>query len=528
MQSALKPLAALRAGWPTNLLVGVAVLAIGFAYSSLFTLGERFGFAVGVEYWLFRPTDNAPLVILVLSAWLFYRRWYRVQSMPRGAAHPVWIASSVGAAVAVHAWAVYTRAYDLEIVSLVFGMSALVLASWGRAGLRALWLPLLFLLFAIPMPAPLLLAIVFKLQIWTAQFAGLLLYSIGIPVLVSGDQIIRATQTFQVIEGCSGMRSIETLTMLSILMVDLFGRRGWHAAVLVLAAPLVAFFLNGFRVLTLILNPHSEIIAIHNLQGIAILLVGLLLIYALDMAIERLRGGEQQPAWEIDDRPARGSATNLWLGCALGALAIGTLSSALLVPSWTEPARQSARVLNAVAPQLVEWTATDVEADFIYQGSVRFGEVVHRTYALDEAPVGVFVGLADLGQRGGSPISPLTARPGTGWMEVEHGLVSLPGLEQPVEFIEYSKGKQRKLVYHWYEGHMGLAAESLRSLAALDRSPLQRTRPLYVVRLETPITGHRAGDRESAAARLVTVYDRLAPALERLQAPEGAGLTQSG
>jgi exosortase/archaeosortase family protein len=396
-----------------------------------------------------------------------------------------------------------------------------VLAAWGRAGLRALWLPLFFLLFAIPMPAPLLLAIVFKLQIWTAQFSGLLLYSIGIPVLVSGDQIVRATQTFQVIEGCSGMRSIETLTMLSILMVDLFGRRGGHAAALILAAPLVAFFLNGFRVLTLILNPHSEIIAIHNLQGIAILLVGLMIIYALDSLIEtataRLRGGVQRPAWEISDSPARGSTSNVPLWCALGALALGTTFSALTVPSWSEPPRPYARVQSVVAPLLSDWTATDVAADYAFQGSLRFGELFHRTYAIDGVPVVVYIGTADLGQRGGSPISPLTMRPGTGWMETIAQNAELPGLEHPVDSIEYRKGKQRQLVYHWYEGHRGLAAETLRSLTAVDRSALRREQPLYVVRLETPITGHLESDRQAAAARLASVHARLAPALDSLE-----------
>ncbi len=521
MQTASKPLAALRAAWPTPLWVGAAVLAIGFAYSSLFTLGERFGFATGVEYWLFRPTDNAPLVILVLAGWLFYRRAYRVQSMPRSAAHPLWIAACIGAAIAVHAWATHTQAHDLEIISLVLGLCGLVLAAWGRAGLRALWLPLFFLLFAIPMPAPLLLAIVFKLQLWTAQFAGLLLYSLGIPVLVSGDQIIRATQTFQVIEGCSGMRSIETLTMLSILMVDLFGRRGWHATTLIFAAPLVAFFLNGFRVLTLILNPHSEIIAIHNLQGIAILLVGLLLIYALDSlletATERLSGGVQRAAWEISERPTQGSTSSLPLWCALGALALGTALSALTVPSWSEPPRPFARVQGVVAPLLSEWTATDIAADYAFQGSMRFSELFHRTYALDGAPVVVYIGTADLGQRGGSPISPLTMRPGSGWLQTNVRSVELPGLEHPVDAIEYSKGKQRQLVYHWYEGHQGLAAETLRSLTAVDRSALRREQPLFVVRLETPITGHLEIDRQDAAARLATVYARLAPALDSLE-----------
>ena len=47
------------------------------------------------------------------------------------------------------------------------------------------------------------------------------------------------------------------------------------APLLLLAAPPVAFMMNGFRALTLIFNPHSDIATIHNAQGIAVLMAGL-------------------------------------------------------------------------------------------------------------------------------------------------------------------------------------------------------------------------------------------------------------
>lgn len=520
MQAARRLIDAIRAGGPRAWALAAAAVALLLAYSSLFTLGTRYGFEKGVEYWLFRPTDNAPLVIVALSLWLFYRRAYRVRGLPRSTASLALLVPCVTLAVGFHAWAVYTRADDLKVVSLVAVVAALVLSRWGVRGLRALWLPIVFLLFAIPIPAPLLLAIVFKLQIWTAHFAGSLLYLLGVPALVSGDQIVRATQTFQVIEGCSGMRSIETLSMLTILLIDLFGRRGWHAAVLIILAPLVAFSLNGVRVLTLILNPHSEIIAIHNLQGIAILLIGLLVVYGVDALIERRFGEDDawsEPRSEASRPYVRGIAVAVF-----AVLAVAVPASALLTPHWVESTAYPYSLYSIVSDELEAWPSEKIEPDFAFRGSARFAQVVHRAYALDDAPVRIFVATADLGQRGGSPLSPITALPGTGWMVRESVATELDEDGRRVEERVVERGKQRVLVQHWFVGDRGLAVETLRSLLALDRSPLRRSETLYVARLETPILGRDAHAFAAAKARLAATYRALGPALRRLEADASA------
>jgi exosortase len=518
-QGARRLLDAVRGADPATWIVVASLAALLFAYWSLFSLGARFGFEKAVEYWLFRPTDNAPLVVLVLSGWLLYRRWYRLRALPRTTAPTPWIVGCVLGAAALHVWAVYTRADDLKIFSLVLGLSGVVLATWGRAGLRAVWLPLFFLLFAIPIPAPLLLAVVFKLQLWTAAFAGFLLYSLGIPALVSGDQIFRVTQAFQVIEGCSGIRSITTLTMLTILMIDLFGRRGWHAVILLVMAPLIAFFLNGFRVLTLILNPHSEVIAIHNLQGIVILLIGLLMVYGLDVLIERFAGDRMPAPWR---RPAPSASPRPFSRAfALGALsvfALSTAASALWTPVWEDESPLPRVLHERVDAVLGAWPFEKVERDYAFQGSTRYREIVHRDYVLDAGPVTLFIATADLGQRGGSLLSPTTSMPGSGWLVRESREIRVPGVVGPVDERVVEKRKQRLLVHHWYAGRSGLAMETWRSLAAIDRSPARRANLPYVVRLETPIAGRDEASRVEAEARLARLRELVAPLLAELDA----------
>jgi exosortase len=507
---------ALRPGAGQPVWIGLHVLGVAgflFAFSSLLTLGTRYSFAKGVEYWLFRPTDNAPLVILGLSLWLAYRRWYKVRALPLRSG-PGWLAASalvLGALVQV--WAVYTSAADLQVFALVFDVVGLVTLYWGVPGLRVLWLPIAFLLFAIPMPAPLLLAIVWKLQIFTADYAGWMLHVLGLPALVSGDQILRATQAFQVIEGCSGLRSTETLSMLTVLMIDLFRRRGWHAAILILAAPVLAVFLNGLRVLTLILNPHSEIIAIHNLQGIAILLAGLLIVYFIDGLLERVSfltpGPERSFALSDGRFPFRpktalaGLLISAGMACAIY----------LWLPIWHDES-QPPDLYALMTEAFDEWPSQKGEPDFVFRGSARFGQVFDRIYTIDGHDVSVFVATADFGQRGGSPISRLTAQPGTGWRPRSSEWPRLEPGSRRVEERVLEKGKRRVLLYHFYEGNRGLAVETLRALFALDRSPLRRAESLAVVRIATSIRDRSEAAHAESRERLQAAYERLEPVLQ--------------
>ena len=506
-------------GWVPH---GLAVVVLLAAFRPLYTLGTRYGFSQGVEYWLFRPNDNAPLVIVVLSLWLLYRRSNRLRALPLQTG-PGWlILASLFGGLAIFCWAVYTSAFDLQVFSLVLLAVAIVSGYWGWPGVRAVWLPVAFLLLAVPLPAPLLLSVIFKLQIWTAQYTGWMLDLLGLPAMVSGDQILRTSRAFQVIEGCSGMRSIQILTLLSVLLVDLFQRRGLHAGILIVCAPFVAFALNGLRVLPLILNPHSEVIAIHSLQGIAILLVGLLCIYGMDILLEKF--ADLNPRSESRAITPRRFAPGRALSVVCVA-ALATQASLLLGPVWQPPDDEAPSLHELVNGALDKWSSEKLQPDFIFRGSARFGEVLNREYFLDTGSVMVFVAESDYLQRGGSPLSPITGLPGTGWVIRSDDVEELPDGRQ-VEVRSVEKGKRRLLVRHWVLGSEGLFLETLRSLLALDRSPFARREPILVVRLETPVKDRRAAGIAASERRLQLVEEQLEPVLSALRSPPSRGASR--
>ena len=282
--------------------VWTVLLALGlgcFLYYSLFFPPDHTKLVAQGEEFFFEANEAARAPVLLLSLWLLYRRSH-YRDVLRGAGALVPGLAALALTVALYVWGAYTRAEDIQLASVMGLLTGVVLLLGGRAGLRAYWLPIVFLAFALPLSPVLLSAAMYPIQLATASYAGVILNSIGVASYVQGDQILRPENTFVVIETCSGVRTIVTLSMLTVLLIDLFERRGAHAVILILLAPFVAFLTNGLRVVTLVLNPHSSIHSIHNLQGVAMLLVGLTAIYLLDLLLERALGS-RAPRAEAGD-----------------------------------------------------------------------------------------------------------------------------------------------------------------------------------------------------------------------------------
>lgn len=499
--------------WTVRGALGLCIVLALVAYRALLRFQTHRRLPEEIEEWFFVPTDSLGPLVLVLSAWLFYRRRARLRALtgPPGS-----LAGGVGllaAGLGVYLWAIHTSSPDLLAPALMLHLAA---AAWlwrGPAAVRVLSLPIAVLLFYVPVPAPALNQLIYALQIGTAEIAGRLLYFLGIPHFVAGEQILRTKQTFSVIESCCGLRSMETLSLVAVLMVDLFRRRPLHAWLVVLAAPPVAFLLNGVRALLLILNPHSQIATIHNLQGVAILLGGLVVLFLWDGVLEKLL---PSPAGESPPAPVPRAAPSP-RPAALGALAV-TLALAVAASWWlpgferTEPPFLGASERIAVGIGVSQ----ELEVDRRFLGSVAFREKFSRRFDLNGEDAYLFVGIGSRTNRTGSPLSPKTGIPGSGWVVERVEPVELPDGHE-VRALVMRHGSERMLVYRWYLGADGWPAEALRTLLALDRSRWRRPGEIIVVRLGVPIRGSLVTGRTAAKRKILSLYRQLRPLLQGIE-----------
>lgn len=111
----------------------------------------------------------------------------------------------------------------LQRTSLVLMLAGTVLYFWGYTLLRLLIVPLFLLLLAIPIPAIIFNKIAFPLQLFASRCAVWAMTLFDIPVLRQGNVIelmplgARETKKLEVVEACSGIRSLMTLVTLAVV-----------------------------------------------------------------------------------------------------------------------------------------------------------------------------------------------------------------------------------------------------------------------------------------------------------------------
>lgn len=167
--------------------------------------------------------------------------------------------------------------------------SILFLGSW-RA-IKVLFLPLSLLIFMIPIPAIVYNNITFPLQIFASRVAETVLGLIGIPVLREGNVLELASQKLSVVEACSGIRSLLSLSFLSIIYAYFFDGRWWMRPALLAATIPIAIIANASRVtITGILSDFNPELAkgfFHSIEGWAIFMIALIILVVTHQIISR-------------------------------------------------------------------------------------------------------------------------------------------------------------------------------------------------------------------------------------------------
>lgn len=143
-----------------------------------------------------------------------------------------------------------TAAADFFLTRVAFLIS-LVGVLWTLCGwplLRSLAFPLLLLVFMIRIPLFLYSQITLPLQLLASRVAEVSLTLLGIPVLREGNILELASQRLSVVEACSGIRSLLSLSFLALIYAYFFDRKVWMRAALLVAAAPIAIVANAGRV----------------------------------------------------------------------------------------------------------------------------------------------------------------------------------------------------------------------------------------------------------------------------------------
>jgi len=177
----------------------------------------------------------------------------------------------------------------LKPIGMIATLGAIVLFLGGWSLLRYIWLPVAYLIFAVPLPQRIYVEITMPMRQIAALVATSLLNLVsGMDATVSGvviDVIYKGEKlepSLNVAEACSGMRLLMAFLALGVAMAYLHYRPVWQRLVLLVTTVPIAIFCNIIRVtvtgfIYILIAPKYAQGIYHDLLGILMLPLAFLL-----------------------------------------------------------------------------------------------------------------------------------------------------------------------------------------------------------------------------------------------------------
>src|SRR5690242_17095080 len=175
--------------------------------------------------------------------------WQKLDELLAEKASPNWWGLAI---VAYGGLQLYIATLGVEVflsrIAFVITIIGIVLLLGGTRYLRILAFPLFLLFFMVPIPAIIYNKITFPMQMLASQLANAALDFMRIPVLREGNILHLAETSLSVVEACSGIRSLLSLTFLALVYGYFFEKSFWLRVILFVATVPIAIVANASRV----------------------------------------------------------------------------------------------------------------------------------------------------------------------------------------------------------------------------------------------------------------------------------------
>lgn len=272
-----------------------SLLAWGFLAAALLVMYVPTIRDVYTAFWSQERGTSGPLV-LACVAWLFWRERdaLLVQDQPPEL--------RVGSAIFALGLALYVigrsqEFYQPEVLSIIPVLAGALLITHGRRTVRRLWFPLMFLIFAVPLPGSLLDAILVPLKQLVSVSAEAILHAVGYPVGRTGVVLTIGQYQLLIADACSGLASMIALSGVGVLYVYLAGHSSLlHNALLLLSELPIAFASNVIRVIILMLGTYhfGETVGhhLHEVMQLVQMVLAFGMFFLWDAVLSRVLGAK--------------------------------------------------------------------------------------------------------------------------------------------------------------------------------------------------------------------------------------------
>ena len=273
---------------------------------------------LGYDWWTDENYSHGLLIPFIIG----YILWSQRERLAAEPVRPSMLWGGAAVVMALFALWAGTAGAELFIqrISLVLIIVGTVVYFWGFHLLRLVLVPLGLLLLAIPIPAILLNKVAFPLQLFASRCAVWSMTLFDIPVLRRGNVIeflplgASETKKLEVVEACSGIRSLMTLVTLAVVLAYFTNPREddpkdehqsggmrwlknygfWRSLTIIVSAVPIAILTNALRVSGTGVLAHyygTEVADgfFHSFSGWVIYIVAFLMLFGVGWIMDRFK-----------------------------------------------------------------------------------------------------------------------------------------------------------------------------------------------------------------------------------------------
>ncbi|MGH7492065.1 MAG: exosortase/archaeosortase family protein [bacterium] len=235
--------------------------------------------------WELDPNYQHGLLIPIISAYLMWQKRKKLQTLTFS---PSFGTGLVIFCLAMLVYVVATAGAEwfLSRMAMLMGLVGLVIYFGGTMLFRQLWFSLLYLGFMVPLPYVLYHRLAFPLQQLASFGAFQAMQLFGIPGMREGNILHFSGFSMEVIEACSGLRSMMILSALAALLAYMSNLPSGLRWILFMAAVPLAVIANVLRLIVIAAlgifwNTEAAQGILHEGSGILVFLCGLFLLVGL-------------------------------------------------------------------------------------------------------------------------------------------------------------------------------------------------------------------------------------------------------
>jgi len=357
--------------------------------------------------------------------------------------------------------------FEIAQYGLVVSVWGVVVAAAGLRSLRLLWVPLIYLLFMVPLPHFIQTSLTAGLQLLSSQIGVFVIRAAGLSVFLEGNVIDLGSYQLQVAEACSGMRYLFPLMSFGFLCAVLMRGRWWQRVILFFSTIPITILMNSLRIgiIGILVNYYGIAQAegfLHDFEGWVIFMSCVVILFAEIWIFARI---EKQKFLQIFglDVPALPDLTGLIANARPNRQVLaGTLLlvvAAILALTVTRPAMKIPvhAPMQTFPMHIGDWEGRDLAVDQSSLDTLQLADFVSTAYmrSAEGIPVGLWIAYYDSQTQGNAVHSPRACLPGGGWQiesidEYTVSDVRADGGSLRVNRAVIAMGDQRQLVYYWF------------------------------------------------------------------------------